>query len=231
MPDITLTQALTNLGLTPNGTGSLTATGQIKAATAQVGGVANYTEIDANGQVKAIGNATQWDDDNLDPTTLTGGGSLPSSITFASTTTRIAAFSASQVDGVEGCRELPHRAKINVGAGTSVKISFHAHTYATTAVVGDVKLGLEYFFTKEGVAVTTSTIIYKTYTTNGIAWAKQSVTFDDITAPNELGSQFHFRFFRAATDPADTYGSNVAISTIGYHYEIDSNGSNEILVK
>jgi hypothetical protein len=47
------------------------------------------------------------------------------------------------------------------------------------------------------VAVTTSTIVYVTYTTNGIAWAKQSVNFPDITAPEELGSQFHARFFRA----------------------------------
>jgi hypothetical protein len=190
----------------------------------------DFSTLDETG-IHLVGGATQWDDDNFDPTMLTGGGNLPSRITFASTGIGIAAFSGSQVDEVESCREIPHGAQLNVGSGTDVKLSFHAHTYATTAVVGNVRLGLEYFFTIEGVAVTTSTIIYKTYTTNGIAWAKQSVNFDDITVPNELGSQFHWRFFRAGNDVLDTYNSNVAISTIGYHYKIDSLGSDEMLVK
>jgi hypothetical protein len=216
---------------TLNPTEKIDVVGRIKSSISVfAGNDTDRAQIDTDG-VHLYGNATQWDDDNLDPTTLTGGGSAPSRILFANTTIGIAAFSPSQTDEVEACREIPHQAKINSGTGTAVKISFHCHTYATTTSVGDVRLGLEYFFTKEGQAVTTSSITYKTYTTNGTAWSKQSVAFNDIVAPNELGSQFHFRFFRLGADPLDTYGSNVAISTIGYHYEIDSLGSDLITTK
>lgn len=190
----------------------------------------NTVLLNENGIILS-GTATTWEDDNLDPTTLTGPGNLPSRITFASTTAHIAAFSGTQTDEVEGCREYPHKAKLNAAGATSTVMQFHAHTYATTTTVGNVRLGLEYFFTKEGVAVTTSNTIYVTYTTNGVAWAKQSVSFPDIAVPEELGSQLHFRFFRLGGDALDTYNSQVAISTIGYHYEIDSLGSNTTHVK
>jgi len=181
--------------------------------------------------LKLNGTATVWEDDNLDPTTLAGGGVSPTSIIFASTTTHIAGFRGDGTDEVEGCREYPHKAKLNVGAGTSIVMKFHAHTYATTAVVGNSRWGLEYFWTAEGVAVTTSTTIYATVPTNGIAWAKKSFNFPDIVVPNEMGSQFHFRFFRLGGDVLDTYTAFIGVSTIGYHYEIDSLGSNEVLTK
>ncbi len=191
----------------------------------------NKTIIKWNWITRYEGSATVWEDENIDPTTLVGGWNLPTQTVFASTTTHIAWFSWTQTDEVEFCKEIPHKSKLNAAWESSVVLSFHAHTYATTAVVWNVRLGLEYFFTKEGVAVTTSTTIYKTYTTNWIAWAKQSVAFDDIPVADELGSQFHWRFFRAGADPLDTYNGTVWISTIGFHYEIDSDGSDGITTK
>lgn len=191
----------------------------------------DQTKFEADGTPIFEWTATTWEDENIDPTTLSWTWTLPISIVFASTTTHIAWFSGIQVDEVEFCKEYPHKAKLNVPWETSVKLSFHAHTYPTTAVVWNVRLWLEYFFTKEGVAVTTSTTIYKTFATSGTAWTKQSIAFDDIPAPEELGSQFHWRFFRAWNDVLDTYNSAIWISTIGFHYEIDSIGSHLITTK
>jgi len=174
---------------------------------------------------RLLGTSTVWDDDNLDPTTLSGSGTLPTSISFASTGLHIAAFSANQLDEIEGKREIPHKAKLGSA------LSFHLHAYPTNTNTGNVRVGLEYFFSSEGVAVTSSTTIYLEFAASGTAWAKQSHSFADITIPNELGSQFHFRFFRDGTHVNDTHTGDLAISTIGYHYEIDSDGSDQKLVK
>jgi hypothetical protein len=109
--------------------------------------------------------------------------------------------------------------------------SFHAHIYPTNTAGGNARFGLEYLFTKEGVAVTTSTTLLVTVALGTTAWAKQSFAFPDIPVPEELGSQMHWRFYRLGGDALDTSTANVACATIGLHYEIDSVGSRQILVK
>ena len=175
--------------------------------------------------VKFTGNGTYWDDIHMNPTNMTGGGTHPSRILFAGTTIGVAAFSPTSIDEVEESVELPHRWKLGS------PISFHLHQYPTNTNTGTVRYGLEYFFTQEGVDTTTSTTIYIEVPQSGTAWAKKSSAFADITPPSELGTQFHFRFFRDATHVNDTYNANIAISTIGIHFESDSLGSNTISTK
>lgn len=199
--------------------------GKLTTITAEIGGSGGSFKVANNGHITLFGTATVWEDDNIDPTMLTGGGNLPNQINFASTTIPIASFANATTDQVSACREIPHQCKL----GSS--IYFHSHVYPTTTDTGTLRLGLEYFFTLEGVAVTSSTTIYAESAMSGTAWAKKSVTFNSITIPNELGSQFHFRFFRDGTHVNDTFTGDAAISTIGYHYELDSLGSNDILIK
>jgi hypothetical protein len=187
--------------------------------------ITNAVKLSKVDGLKLYGTATQFEDENLDPTTLTGTGNAPTLGTFASTGIHIATFSATQLDEVEGKREIPHKTKL------ASDIVFHAHCYPTTTNTGNVRLGLEYFFSQEGVAVTTSTTIYIVFAAGGTAWAKQSQDFAAITTPNELGSQLHFRFFRDGANVADTYTGGLAISTIGFHYEIDALGSRGITTK
>jgi hypothetical protein len=194
-------------------------------------GTTGKTTFESTGHQVMTNDATVWEDANFDPTMLTGGGNLPSQILFASTSLLIAGFSGSQTDIVYATIEIPHCAKLNAPGETTVKCSFHAHLYPTDTAGGNTRWGLEYLFTKEGVAVTTSTTIYKTVTLGTAAWAKQSFAFDDITVPEELGSQFHWRFFRLGRNALDTSTADVAVGTVGLHYEIDSIGSRQILTK
>jgi hypothetical protein len=194
-------------------------------------GTTGKTTFESTGHQVMTNDATVWEDANFDPTMLTGGGNLPSQILFASTSLVIAGFSGSRTDIVYATIEIPHCAKLNAPGETTVKCSFHAHIYPTNTAGGNTRWGLEYLFTKEGVAVTTSTTIYKTVTLGTTAWAKQTFEFDDITVPEELGSQFHWRFFRLGGDALDTSTADVAVGTVGLHYEIDSIGSRQILVK
>jgi len=191
----------------------------------------NYSEFEMDGHLKFVGEATAWEDANMDPTMLTGSGTLPAAIVFASTGLHIAGFAGNADDEVEGKIEYPHNAKLNAVGSTATKMVFHAHTYPNTTTGGNVYLQLEYLFTKEGVAITTSTTINLTGAVPTTAWEKKTFQFPEITAPEELGSQFHFRFSRVSSNVADTYTGALATSTIGFHYEIDGAGSREMLVK
>jgi hypothetical protein len=212
---------------------TLTTTGLATLDTAKIGDVAggDYTEFEANGTLKFNGASTTWEDENFDPTMLTGNGNLPSLGNFGSTTISISQFSGSQTDEVLLCKEYPHKAKLNATGETSVKLSFHCHCYPTNTSGGNVRLGLEYFFSCEGQAITTSTIIYITVALPTTAWEQKTLTFADIPAPETIGCQYHFRFFRLGSDALDTATQALAISTIGFHYESDTVGSSQKTVK
>ncbi len=194
-------------------------------------GTTGKTTFESTGHQVMTDDATVWEDANFDPTMLTGGGTQPSPITFASTGMTVAAFSGSQTDEISATFEIPHCAKLNAAGQTSVVCSFHGHIYPTNTAGGDCRFGLEYLFTKEGIAVTTSTTLYVTVTLPTTAWAKKSFSFADIVVPEELGSQMHWRFFRLGADPLDTATADVACATVGLHYEIDSVGSRQRLTK
>lgn len=50
-------------------------------------------------------------------------------------------------------------------------------------------------------------------------------------AGKTIGSRFVFNLFRDPADAQDTYGADVAITDVGTHYEIDSIGSRQMLIK
>jgi trimeric autotransporter adhesin len=185
----------------------------------------NYAEFEADGHLKFNGTATVFEDDNMDPLALTGTGTAPAEISFSTTGIKIASFVNGATDGVSGHREVPHCSK------AAATIQFHCHWYPTTTNTGVCRFGLEYFFTQTGVAPTFPAIIYVEQAGGGVAWAKQNANFANITPPNELGCQVHFRFFRDGGHTNDTFTGDAAVSTIGYHYEADGGGSRQINVK
>jgi hypothetical protein len=62
----------------------------VDAEDARFGSATNNTEFSTTGIQRMNGSATTREDENFDPTALTGGGTLPAYRTFASTTTHIA---------------------------------------------------------------------------------------------------------------------------------------------
>ena len=210
--------------------GNVNPAAEPKFQTAEIG-ITGKTSFESTGHQVMTGDATVWEDANFDPTMLTGGGNLPQRINFASTVTGVAGFVGNQTDEVSATIEVPHCARLNNVGQTSVKYSFHAHIYSTTTAGGNARFGLDYLFTKEGVAVTTATTLLITVPLLTTAWAKHTFAFADITAPDQLGSQMHWRFYRLGNDALDTSTDIVACATVGLHYEIDSNGSRLITTK
>jgi hypothetical protein len=187
----------------------------------------NYSSWNTDGELRAYGDATQWEDVNINPVQTRSFGSNPDVITIPGTSIKVAGFDDNTEEEIDTGFEIPHAAK------QGGVLSFHVHWSPTNTNTGVVRWGLEYvFFDESGTPVTSSTTIYCQEAASGTAWQRQTCNFADITIPSELGMQFAFRFFRDASNAADTYNADAAItSTIGGHIELDSLGSNEILVK
>lgn len=186
---------------------------------------ASHTLLEEDGTLQAIGSATCWEDDNIDTTIIRSFGNAPDLIPFNGTGLNVPAFSPTTIEELQTIRELPHRRE------SGSDISFHGHFYPTTTEIAVVRWGLEYFFADmSGAEITTTTTIYANIGTLGTAWARQNFAFADIISPPDF-AQFHFRFFRDATATEDTYSSDVATATIGYHYKVDMMGSREITTK
>jgi hypothetical protein len=226
MPDITLTQALTNLGLTPNGTGSLTATGQIKAATAQIGGAANYTEIDANGQPALSGDATQWDDIDLPLIIKSTGAGAPTLTTIAG---NVKGYTYAVNDGLDiDAQELKHGAK--QGATTS-KIHVHILTNGTNANDRYVRYQFEYLHANMNAVMSGTTVgaVDLLIPANTADRTHLIFNIGDYTNLN-IGSQIIGRFSRvAAVGAAPT--NNPFVLKLQIHSEFDQLGSDQITTK
>lgn len=189
------------------------------------GGDTHYSEFEADGHLVFNGNATAWEDVNLDPTSMAGGGTAPTSISFSTSTVKIASFVNAATDEVCGMHELPHAWKLGS------QISFHCHWCPTTTNTGTCRFGLEYFFIRAGQAPSFPVKIYAEQAGGGVAWAKQDIAFANITPVSELGVQLAFRFFRDGSHVNDTFTGDAAVSTIGFHYEMDGTGSRQIGTK
>jgi len=107
-----------------------------------------------------------------------------------------------------------HWCPVNVNAG-SVEWNM---TYTVQSNVGDV-----YTSTETIVAVQAS---------DGVDRKHQAVEFGVISGLGlRIGAVISFRLFRDPTDSQDTYGADALLLSLGIHYEIDGDGSNNVFSK
>lgn len=170
---------------------------------------------------------TVWKDINIGGVNLTlSAANRPDQVTIDTTSIITYAFDgAALTEEVSGAFELQHDYK----EGTD--IIPHVHWYPTTAGAGNVKWQLEYWIRINDTVKLTGTITI-TDAASGTAWTEERADFPAITGTTLLiNAQIHFRLFRNPTDAADTYAADAAIGTIGIHYEINTMGSRQTLVK
>ena len=188
----------------------------------------NYSYFESDGTLVFVGNATLWKDINLGGVSLTkAAANQPDLITINGTNILTYAFDGgTKLEELHGSFELQHDYK----EGTDLVP--HTHIYPTTTGAGNIKIFLEYyvkFHDKVAVTGVTSFVV----ASGGVAWNEIRVNFDDVIDGTALtiGEQCHFRVYRDPTDAQDTYTGDVAIATIGVHYEIDTVGSRTITTK
>lgn len=187
----------------------------------------NYFAIEADGTFRLQQDAAVTKDENFSATQLlpSGGGNQPDLVSLDSTNILIAAFPHNKVTYGSDHRELQH----DYREGTDLRP--HIHWMPVDATSGVVRWGLDYYI-RSGVTVLASGTVYVNDTAPGTAWEEQRIEFPAISGSSlTIGDQISFRLFRDATDVADTYGAYAAVTTYGYHYEVDTLGSRTTFAK
>ncbi len=208
-------------GLTFDGT-------RLKAPQGRFGSGTDYTEFEADGTMKFVGEAAVWNDVNISLVPPQGGASAPAIIAFnGDTNLDCYAFSGTNPtpDEVHSSLEVLH------GYEEGTDIHFHIHTYPTDANTGNAKLSLRYSWFNRGETPTAGATVSQVLPMPGVAWKETTFSWTISGAGKTMGSRFVFSIFRDATDPQDTYAHDLAFTDAGIHYEIDQVGSREVLVK
>jgi hypothetical protein len=187
----------------------------------------NYFQIENDGTIVFYGDATVWEDENVGTAYLARGANAPDLINLNATNILVPGFDgAATTESLHGSIEVPHAHK------TESSLYFHVHWLPSNAGAGDVKWQLEYTITNTDDTEPASTTISIIDSTDTTAWKNHFISFAAISMSGKtLGSQFSFRFFRDPTDGSDTYGSDAAVKTLGFHFEKDMDGSRQITTK
>lgn len=169
-----------------------------------------------------------WKDENFDLTSArTTAGSLPDLITIPGTNIEIAVF-----DGNNLLEQISCSKEINHDYAQGTLIYPHVHFYPTVSGTGNVKWFMDYWAKhSDNPSTTVSGVLTTVVSVSGIAaWDMIYGFFPalDLGALAKIGTQLHFRFYRNPADSQDTYGSDVAVGTFGWHYQTDSRGSDTI---
>ena len=186
----------------------------------------NYTQFDANGRLKNVGNAEMWDD--IIGNRVLGTGSLAPSVSAVLGNLKLPAFVTSGTDEEFWMFEILHNTKLD----SLVDIHFHT-IIAATNNSGNVKFNCEYWFKSNGDTIAAGIILPDTKaivgTNNpfGVTFVFTSTL--DITGLT-IGDHIILRITRDNTVASNLNASVFSVQA-GIHRQIDGFGSEERLTK
>jgi len=211
--------------------------------TLRLSGIAgdNYTEIEPDGTVKFVGEATVWDDLRVPVTSTKLQGSKDPDFAVAydnagGTSQGVFTyfFDKATEEEVYFSAQLPHGYK----EGTDIIAHVHWYPVANGVSGRTVSWGLEYLWTNTGGVNGNTVIVYANDTTSEdavlLANKHYLTNFAALSGTGkEISSMLLCRIFRDATGAGltDNYDNDVGLIEIDFHYEIDTAGSREVLVK
>ena len=190
----------------------------------------NYTEVEADGTVVFKGVATVFKDINMGAAVLTRPAvSQPDEVPFVDENgadTGIASLGFAVGEKVSGNFELEHDYK------EGSDLVFHVHWQGVAAPSGTDKVQWQLTYTvsqSETTLDATTTIVIETdFDTQ---YEFKASAFPAITGTDfNIEDQFLFTLERIAAS-ADEYAGDGIVATVGIHYEVDTVGSRQVLVK
>ena len=192
----------------------------------------NYTKITADGSLSYVGNATRWDDLKVNVQRLTAkgvsrptmddvldAGAGPGLYTYW--------FNKNSEQELFFTVQMPHGWK----EGSDIKPHVH---WIGNAGSGNVEWGLEYTWANVNDMFSGATTTLTGYTAiSGYVNYKHMLTpLGNMDATGKtLSSIILCRVFRYASSSNDTFSANAGLLQIDFHYQIDSDGSNDELSK
>jgi hypothetical protein len=210
---------------------ALTAVQPQSGTATKLGGENDYLEIDIDGTVRLVGDATVWDD--LLPTTyiqLTGQAAPNITLVGNSSVLRAQEFAnSSSAEEMNAVWQIAHAAK--VGAAFVP----HLHLYVPDDVAGgDIVFQMIYRFTPiDGTGGADSSPVYGTLTRAANAGINGNaiLAFAPITPTNAtISSMFHAQVKRVQGG-ADTFGGTCWLLSADLHIEKNDLGSKEEYAK
>ncbi len=195
-----------------------------------IGDSTNHTAFEADGTIEFNGTATVFKDINIGAATLSGPiGLQPDIVNYLDENgadTGIATLGLDVGEGFSGQFEMQHDYK------EGSDIVFHIHWQGIAAPTGTdkVQFQLSYTVGKNGETLDVPTVITieTDFDTQYEFIRSDFVTITGTTF--NIEDQFIFTVERIAAS-ADEYGGDALTATVGIHYEVDTVGSRQILIK
>jgi hypothetical protein len=195
----------------------------IKGSRAFIGDLinGNTTEIEADGTLVFNGDATVYDDQQVNLGTVRRGSSSPTWTDYMGG--EVLAFSKSQNNSISFILQYSHRIK------TGTNAEFHLHTVAPDDTAGGVRWQLTVSYSSIGGTFPTETTITATQTVEAGSQDDHIVfelteTFAETVGISGVAI---CSLTRLGTDGADTYDDDIYLVALDSHFEIDSCGSRE----
>lgn len=220
------------------GVGSYDITGidDLRAATARLGGDANYSQFEADGTLEFNGDATVWDDYVVPMSrALFGGAANDPTLTKiadnGASSAGVWAFVFGDGDEVLVTVQMPHRWK----EGTTIQP--HIHFFTMTDVTPTDNFGIEFEYwwadTNEDFPANTTleTVEIPTGANSQYQHQLANITAAGIDGTGHTISSVLLCRIKRVAAVDDNYGGGVAIMDFDVHFEIDTVGSRQIATK
>lgn len=202
----------------------------INANKLRIGNVSggNYFEIDTtSGNVRLVGDATQWDDIRVSADVVKPGATAPNWKAFGpSGNLQALMFEASHHDEAYFMVQLPHQWK------EGSNIYPHVHWTPTTTGAGNVVWEMEYSWASIGGTFgAPGNMASDATAAGGTAWVhkltdlKESGNNYISGSGKTMSSMLVGRLHRNSNSGSDTLNVDVAFLELDFHFEIDSFGS------
>lgn len=207
----------------------VTAAGQVKGATGQFGGSANYAAFAADGTLTWAGDGTTWEDLQVPGLSMRLAGSNDPTLTTFVGATKIYAFADEAVNEEEVyfTVQIPHAYK----EGSSIYP--HIHWAPEDGAGGNVRWALEYNWMNVTDQFTGSTTLTVDAAAGSTAKAHRLSSWSAITGTSKtISSILVCRLYRNSSHGNDTYtGKSAFLLQVDFHIERDAVGSKQELVK
>ena len=195
------------------------------------GGTTNFSKFESDGTLEFNGAATVWKDINLGAAQLSRpSSSQPDLVNFvdeAGADTGIQTYAFAVGEKIHGSFEMQHDYK------EGSDFTFHVHWEGITAPTGtdNVQWRLTYTFAADDATLDAVTTIDSADTIFDTQYEFKRTDLVVISGTNrEIGQQMLFTLERVAST-GDAYAGDALIATVGIHYEIDTVGSRQIIIK
>lgn len=210
--------------------------------TTEIGDISggNVTKIGTDGSLSYVGSATRWEDLRIPTTSLKESSvDMPTWDVFIDDTDGPGVY-LHWFDDEDGSinkeEELFFTAQMPHGWKEGSNIEPHVHwTTKDDATGKNVEWGLQYVWANVGdIFPSTTNIIYTNATVGAPGLRRHSISqFPEIDGTGRtLSSMLICRIFRHSSHSNDTFNNKQAgLIEIDFHYEVDSDGSNEEYTK